>query len=292
MSKLYALGLMVMTVALIGATTLLPLAKLTIDQRRQSLADSTVVTIGKKTVTLGVLRRAHLAREQFVAKAAQTGTALRRQFQPQNRSLPRSLATAPAMLPTATPTQPPLKASGAGHPVTLATPSRPSLNLSGLGKVLPNTVLEPSSQYASTPADMKAFCLNAWAAACLYLPPQQPAIQTLQGQLLATDTLIDQGQCSAEGGKWANYYGNVAGCGFLYPDSVTVHFTPATNYKLKSSAQCDPSWWTYTVDPHGAVAISLTNQVMTSLSMVGVWGYAGPSSGGGPWCLVYVTKGS
>jgi len=272
MSKLHALGLMVMTVALIGATTLLPLAKLTIDQRRQSLPDSTVVTIGKKTVTLGVLRRAHLAREQFVAKAAQTGTTLRRRFQPQ--------------------TQPPLKASGTGHPITLATPSQPSLNLSGLGKVLSNTVLEPSSQYASTPADMKAFCLNAWAAACLYVPPQQPAIQTLQGQLLATDTLIDQGQCSAEGGKWANYYGNVTGCGFLYPNSVTVHFTPATNYKLKSSAQCDPSWWTYTVDPHGAVAISLTNQAITSLSMVGVWGYAGPSSGGSPWCLVYVTKGS
>ena len=277
MKRSYALGLAVVALAFIGATTAVPLSHLSLDARRQTLPDTTLVSIGKKTVALAVLRHAHAARQSFAGKAADTSAMLRRRFRPS--------------LPTTTATGAPIKSTGAGHPVVLASPTPISLNLSGIAKVLGNTVLEPPSQYASTPADMKAFCQNAWAAACVFLPPQQPAIQLSQNKLLATDTLIDRGQCDSEGGTWSTFYGGVTGCGFLYPDSATVHFRPASNYKLSSSAQCDSSWWTYTVDPHGAISISLTYQALTSLGAVGVWGYAGPATGSSPWCVVYVTKG-
>ena len=290
MKTLHVFGLAALAVIFVAASGAVPISHLSLAERQHSSPDSTLVTLGKKTVTLALLRRAHEARERFVLRAGAAGNEIRHQWQPKNAALPKSTVTITPQLPTSSPTREPVKVGGV-HPVNFSTPTPISLNLSGLGQALANTVLEPQSQYESTPADMKAFCLNAWAAACLYLPPQQPAIQTLNGELLATDTLIDQGQCNSEGGRWGTYYGNATGCGFLYPNSVTVHFTPASNFKLRSNGQCDSSWWTFIVDPHGAVRIGMTTQAIENIPMVGVWGYAGPSTGGSPWCLVYVTKG-
>jgi hypothetical protein len=292
MQKLFGPVCVVFALGLIAASTAVPLSRFTIEQRRQTLPDSTLVTLGNKNVSLGVLRRAHAARESFFNRAGAAGTDIRHTVHVKTPISPKTTYTLSPQLPTPGPSHPPIKSVGGTHPINLTTPTPIAINLHGLGQVLANTVLEPQSQYASAPADMKAFCLNAWAAACLYLPPQQPAIQWVNGQLLAIDTLIDKGQCSSEGGHWATYYGNANACGFLYPSSVMVHFTPASNFKLSSSAQCDSSWWAYTIDAHGAIKVGLTSQAAENLALVGVWGYAGPGTGGSPWCLVYVTKGS
>jgi hypothetical protein len=46
-------------------------------------------------------------------------------------------------------------------------------------------------------------------------------------------------------------------CDFQYPVTVKVNFTPAENYQISSTVQCDQSIYTYQIDVHGAVVISI-----------------------------------
>ncbi|HTV72947.1 MAG TPA: hypothetical protein VME66_04490 [Candidatus Acidoferrales bacterium] len=63
----------------------------------------------------------------------------------------------------------------------------------GLANVT-TSMVEPASQYASAPADMKAYCSAAQASACAYLPPQQ-LVQMWQGAILDLDGLLAESQC-------------------------------------------------------------------------------------------------
>ena len=93
----------------------------------------------------------------------------------------------------------------------------------------------------------------------MYLPPGQ-TVQLVDGYLIDTDPLIDASQCAQEGGQFASQYGwGSAVCSFAYPGSVVVHFTPAANYQISSSANCD-KMFTYQVDTHGAIGIGLADK--------------------------------
>ena len=242
-----------------GAGTVVPLERLSLADRLQGAPDSTLVVVGPKKVTLRKLRDAHGAREGSLAHVGYLGTTVANKFRALNP------AAGGARLGQPTPTPRPIK-------------------LPPLGGLLAD-VLEPPAQYAATPADMKTFCQNAWASACAYLPPQQPFVSASGGRIADVDPLLDQSQCSAEGGSYSSN-----GCVFLYPASVLVRFTPGATYQVSTSAQCDGSWWTYKVDPRGSISIGLTYQAISNLSVVGVWGYQGPPTGSAPWCVVHVKR--
>jgi hypothetical protein len=226
-----------------------PLARLSLQERLRTAPASTVVRLGTRTVTLGQMRAAHTAREANLEKAGVLGV---------------NAAGA-------------LKAQ---KPVVLRAPVRGNISRN-LGAVLSsNAVVEPPSQYSSTPADMKAFCSNANASACLYLPPQQQ-LTPWNGAILDQDGLIDQSTCQKEGGSWGLWFSwNGDVCGFNYPTSVVVHFTPSSSYKLTQTASCDKSMWSYQVDVHGAISIQAVPQY-----------YANITTGTNPTCVVRVTLG-
>jgi hypothetical protein len=142
------------------------------------------------------------------------------------------------------------------------------------------SVIEPASDYATAPADMRAFCTGVAASACLYVPAAQ-ILSIYNNVILDVDAFIDQGQCAKEGGSWGNYgYGWGSGgdeCGFSYPPSVDVHFTPSSSFQLASNVKCDTSLWKPTVDKDGAVAIQLAT---TSTNI---------TSGNNPTCVIDVT---
>jgi hypothetical protein len=228
-----------------------PLARLSIAERLTTAPDSVVVQLGSRAVTLGELRAAHRAREATFTRAGASGAILGGKLASQ-------------------------------QPVVLRSGSLASTNAGRLaGSVqTSNAVVEPASTYASAPADMKAFCSNAQGSACLYLPPDQELSQW-NASILDFDALIDQAQCGKEGGTWGALFGSIGGCQFFYPSSVVVHFSPAANYQISSTANCDKSIFTYQIDVHGAIAIQLVHQQ-----------YANFSTGSSPSCVVRVNVGS
>ncbi len=230
-------------------TNAVPLSRLSLRERLSTAPASTVVRLGTRTVTLGQLRAAHNAREVYLEKAGTFGLNAAGLLQKQK-------------------------------PVVLKVASKGNVGRN-LGPILSsNAVVEPPSQYASAPADMKAFCSNAKASACLYLPPQQQ-VSPWNGAILDQDGLIDQSTCQNEGGSWAQWFsfgGYV--CGFNYPTSVVVHFTPSSSYKLTQTASCDKSVWNYQVDVHGAISIQANPQY-----------YASFTTGNNPTCVLRVTLG-
>ncbi len=204
------------------AQTVVPIAKLSLAQRLQSAPGGTVVLVGSRTTTLAALRAAHRARELALARAGSVGAIVA------SKNIPLRGGTHPI--------------ASAVNPATLQT--------------VPQPVVEPASQYASAPADMRAFCAAAHASACLYLPPnQQVSVQPTYVSLW--DSLITQQQCAQEDGSWDGMW-NSWFCAFAYPNNVTVNFTPAADFKLTQSATCDATTFAYTVDPHGAVNIRVT----------------------------------
>lgn len=150
-------------------------------------------------------------------------------------------------------------------------------NLGNL-QVAPQPVVEPPSQYAAAPADMRAFCAAARASACLYLPPGQQ-VTAEQSGVADWDSLVTQTQCAQEGGAWSAIWGSYF-CAFEYPASVVVHFTPAANFKLAQSASCDHGTFTYSVDVHGAVTISMAAVMPVIMT-----------TDDNPTCVVRVTPG-
>jgi hypothetical protein len=248
---------LVLSVALLGATAVAPLERLSLQQRLVAAPPSTVVRIGPRTVTLGQLRAAHQAREAYRENAAIVG-----------RDVSAKLRVLGPV------------AVGGGRP----TFTKPGVKLNGsLGQplALSAAVVEPASQYASAPPDMKAFCASAQASACVDLPPQQQVQTdpTNSGNILDLDPLLTQPQCGTEGGYWGAIWGSNY-CEFTYPAGVIVHFTPAANYKLSTTAVCDRTLWSYQVDVHGAISIQLLPQQ-----------YLNFTTGTNPSCVVRVTTG-
>ena len=248
---------LVLSVALLGAAAVAPLERLTVEQRLVAAPPSTIVRIGTRTVTLGQLRAAHRAREANRENAALIG-----------RSVSAKLRVLkPVALGTGRPafTKPGVKLNGSlSQPLALSV-----------------AVVEPASQYASAPPDMKAFCASANASACVALPPQQQVQTdpTNSGNILDLDSLLGQSQCGAEGGYWGAMWGSNY-CEFTYPAGLIVHFTPAANYKLSTTAVCDKTLWSYQVDVHGAISIQLLPQH-----------YLNFTTGTNPSCVVRVTTG-
>jgi hypothetical protein len=220
--------LAVVCLALAGASAAaspVPLARLSLQERQLTAPASTMVQVGRLTVPLGLLRVAHRIREADLLRARSAGL--------------ESGAT--------------LKA---GRPVVV----RGGVARAPLGAVVAQTaIVEPPSQYASAPADMKAFCAAASASACLYLPPGQQVSPWGGGSIADFDVLLDQAQCESEGGTWAGVFGSEAMCGFYYPSSVVVRFDPAANFQIASTASC-AAMWSYQTDARGAVAIQLQPQ--------------------------------
>lgn len=260
-------GIVAGSVAQTGAAPPIPIEKLSRTEITSGAPAATVVAIAKKgggrfTTTLGALRAAHAARELALANAGALGVAAAKRLFTKTPVAIGVRGTNPLQ------TGPPVPRQKTGpivhNPGQLAPATTPP-------------IVEPSSQYAGTPADMRAFCAAAHASACAYLPPQQQ-IQNVDGALNDLDGAIIDPQCSQEGGSQSNFGGGPF-CWFVYPLGVTVGFTPAPSYRLSQSADCH-SPWTYNVDVHGAVVISLNANV----------GYIVPT-GSNPTCVVRVTTG-
>jgi hypothetical protein len=229
-----------------AAASPVPLATLSLQERQVSAPASTMVQVGRRTVPLGLLRAAHRLREADLVRARAAG------FQ-----IGATLKT--------------------GRPVVV----RAGVARAPLGAVFATPpIVEPPSQYAAAPSDMKAFCESASASACLYLPPGQQVSPWPGGYVADFDVLIDQAQCQSEGGTWAGLFGSQPLCSFYYPSSVVVHFDPAANYQIASTASC-AAMWSYQADARGAVSIQLLPQFS-----------AGPfQTGGSAACVVRVTVG-
>jgi hypothetical protein len=251
------------------AASPVPIEKLSTSQRATA-SDSTVVTVNSKlTTTLGKLRAAHKSREQALIAAKSTGAAagtslkaaklqIVRLGKNTSKILPIVGHGGPVFGPNSTPTPfTYLRVGGYLDPVQL-------FNLS-------TTVVEPSSSYASAPADMRAFCSAAQASACAYFPPNVYLVPS-GSNLVDEDPYIPGAQCTQEGGT---YDGNL--CYFAYPYQVVVNFNPG-NYQIATSASCNPPWQ-YQIDVHGAIIIMLAGNKIPS------------STGANATCIVHVTIG-
>jgi hypothetical protein len=221
--------------------------KLSSSQQATTLPDSTVVKVGGKlTTTLGKLRASHNAREQARVDAKSKGGAAGTSLKAKQLRILRLSKQAGRVL------------------MNLATP-----------------VVEPSFSYASAPADMRAFCAAAQASACAYLPPNQSVQRdpSGNGSIDDLDSQITDPQCSQEGGFMSSFGWGSRFCWFTYPGSVNVGFNPG-DYQIATSASCNAPW-TYNVDVHGAISITLGN----------TGPYLNWPSGSNPTCVVRVTVG-
>ncbi|HEY5106742.1 MAG TPA: hypothetical protein VII73_08215 [Caulobacteraceae bacterium] len=259
-----------------AAGAAVPLAQLSLQERQDTAPASTIVQVGKLSLTLGQLRAAHAAREAALSRARFSG-----------------LQAAGALRAGLAPGARGMRAGGIAREPIWNHPAGPAAGPRGMrpggiargpvGNLAATTlVVESPTQYASAPADMKAFCSSASVSACLFLPPQQQLSVWPGGLIADFDPLIDQPQCGSEGGYWASMFGGPAECGFYYPSSVVVHFTPASNYHVASTASCASSTWTYQVDDHGAIAIQILPQLSSAIDF---------STGNSATCVVSVTLG-
>ena len=278
-----------------------PMAKLSLNQRLATAPDSTVVRIRPRlTTTLGKLRAAHRAREAALVNARAAGIMARRRLYAKPMATVSHVGTfhygaGPAPTPVTyrqhiggVPfSKPPVYAQKSnGGPPSLSTPPVYLQKSNGGPPSLPTptpaptpfTIVEPASQYASAPSDMRAFCDAAQASACAYLPAQQSG-SFVDGSLGNIDWLLPQSQCGPEGGSWTGGYGAYY-CIFSYPFRIVVYFTPAKSYRLQQSATCDTSLWNYTVDPHGVILIYYNKQLSAH------W-----STTNNPTCVVRVAVG-
>ena len=252
------------------AASTVPIEKLSTSQRASTAPDSTVVIVNSKlTTTLGVLRAAHKAREQAHVDAKATGAAAGHSLKAKPLRIERVSKTAANAVPIVGHAGPVFGPSSSPAPYPIVRVGGyidPGLLLNSS-----TTVVEPSSSYASAPADMRAFCSAAQASACAYLPPNVYLVPS-GSNLVDEDTFIPGAQCTQEGGTYDGIL-----CYFAYPYQVVVNFSPG-NYQIASSASCNPPWQ-YQIDVHGAIIISLAGNVIPH------------SSGANATCIVRVTVG-
>ncbi len=253
-----------------SAASPVPIEKLSTSQRASTAPDSTVVKVNATlTTTLGVLRTAHKAREQAHVDAKSKGAAAGTSLKAKPLRIERLSKTAAKVVPTVGHVGPGFGPSSTPAPYPIVRVGGyidPGLLLNSS-----TTVVEPSSSYASAPADMRAFCSAAQASACAYLPPNVYLVPS-GSNLVDEDPFIPGAQCTQEGGT---YDGNL--CYFAYPYQVVVNFNPG-NYQIASSASCNPPWQ-YQIDVHGAIIISLAGNTIPH------------STGANATCIVRVTIG-
>jgi hypothetical protein len=227
-------------------------------QERLTLPADTKVIVGGHTLTLGELRRTHLAlaaSRNHVAFLKLSSLA----------SLPganHSVATVykmnqnPIKLnPSPTPSHTvivPVKEGNSGK-YPLPTPS-------------PITTLPLVAAAKGFPMDYEQFCKSVPATVCLFYPQGVTWYGQDGNNYWTIDYLVtDSSVCSQEGGfigstpGWPQLNGgpnHTDGCVYEYPSSQTVNFVPPPG-GFKTSGWCNPALFTSTVDaPHGAVQIT------------------------------------
>jgi len=200
-----------------SATAVRPFSSLSADERTR-LPDTTWVVVGKRTVTLGVLRAEHVRRTTRIAAA--------------------SAAAAVAVSALASMV---IRNSAAGS----------IIGGSPTGKL----VVEPAAAYSGDmygpySNDVRTFCKAAHATLCLYYASQTSYwFNTGTHDSEDNDPFItDASICTSEGGMMIN--GN---CDYIYPAEHTMQFNPGSGPPFTYKAVCDPNYWTLTVDPHGAI---------------------------------------
>ena len=202
-------------------TTVRPFSALSADERVK-LPDSTQVVVGKRTATLGVLRAEHVRRQSRIRAATAAAT-----------------LTVNALASKA------IRSSVVGGPVGPI----------GIGNTTGRLVVEPAAAYSGDgygpyANDVRAFCNAAHATLCLYYPAQT-TFWLNQGTHDSEDNdpfITDAGICTSEGGLMIG--GN---CDYIYPAQHISQFNPGPGAPFTYKADCDPSYWTLTVDPHGAI---------------------------------------
>jgi hypothetical protein len=223
-------------------------------QERLTLPANTKVILGGHTLTLGELRRTH------VALAA-------------SRSYVASLK-----LSTFT------SSIGANHvtkvykmnqnPITLNASPTPShtvivpVKMGNSGNPLPAplTTLPLVAAAKGLPMDYEQFCKSVPATVCLFYPQGVTWYGQDGNNYWTIDYLVtDSSVCSQEGGfigstpGWPQLNGepnHTDGCVYEYPSSQTVNFVPPPG-GFKTTGWCNPALFTSSIDaPHGAVQIS------------------------------------
>jgi hypothetical protein len=277
-----------------NAAAPIPISEIPFAQRQQGcMPDSTAVTIGKRTTTLGQLRAAHLAREQSRNEANAKGAEVKQilantQDPAATHPLPGSPTSSTGVIAVPEHGIPP-GAIETGQPPSGLRNANPGVVMGAM------EIVEPPSAYATARTDMKAFCSNAAASACMFVPPGQTYLYVSYGisgqgspQLWDPDELLDETTCVNEGGG----YSQPQGCIFFYPVSCKANFTPVAPYLGTTTAQCDQTIWTYYVDFHqGLITVQIQQQLMggPDPDHPGL-NQPGPdfTSGAAPWWAIHV----
>jgi hypothetical protein len=202
-------------------------------QERQRLPDNTAVMVGKRSVTLGVLRAEHAARVQRFAQAKAMG-----------RATASKLAPQPAML----------------HRVASGTPINRMIPPGGA--LVPFKGPSTAGGWPAgfpLPKDYLDYCTAANATACLYLPGNSTYYAAPKGGLaVSVDPLIfDKAVCDFDGGQ-LNISPDFPGCAFYYPYDYAMNFVPSGTSVSSKMSCAQPS--TATVDPRGAIEVKYPMQ--------------------------------
>jgi hypothetical protein len=217
----------------------------------QALPDATVVTVGTRSVSLGVLRAEHQARLARFAHAAALGSA--------QRAMP-SIARAGASLGSARSGSPPSGSPTAGTPRPTPSPSPPIATL----------VPPVKNQLMPTGAanDYRDFCRETGATTCLYLPASAPGSYTwVNGSAIFQDVdplIVDPSVCAALGGA-ENTIPGISGCVLSYPTQFLGNFVPGpVTAGPPTFIQACPYPVHIQTDPHGAIKLDLAGLTPTS----------------------------
>jgi hypothetical protein len=203
---------------------------------RLKLPPSTTVTLPDgRTTTVALLLDEHRARMDRIASAKELATAL--VFPPKH-----------------------VIGSGVGHlggdgiPIEshgVPVPG-PSVATSP-GLTLVPLVVPPSG--AAWGGDYTAFCQQAQASLCLYVPGGV-ALDNAGGALLDLDYYIPEAQCPLSGGTWQTTWGGTS-CNFLYPVTASVNYLPGLPPSAQISHTCKAPFFGATFDSHGFAQVNV-----------------------------------
>jgi hypothetical protein len=224
-----------------------------------SLPDSTQLTFGGVTTTLGAMRANHQKRMERFAQAAALGTKIAADI----RSRPPASA-APSLAPSAVGGQTPVVASGGVRTLGLAPTSTATPNASHPYVLVP-TIANTSAGSIPVPQDARDVCAAAAATACLYFPANtylQRFQLTPAAYVVEIDPLIEAGECAAEGGQMTAVGAPIvgysdSGCGFFYLSHFSGNFNPGNAaYGLPQFVN-DCGGFQATLDTKGAIVLQL-----------------------------------
>jgi hypothetical protein len=237
---------------------------------RANLPDGTLVSVGKRILTLGALRAIH---HRFVGRVGRASSAASRAVHDLNGSKPE--------LPTGLVLSTAISANAA----TLTLPTS-----------LP--VVEPKGAYSGMAREMQVFCDQAQATVCLYLPgglskDTYEISGSMNGLTQIDPWITNQSDCQDLGGGFVpaqdippEYYWGMkisdggtqpAYCLFNFMLSYTAKFKVNPSWMFTTQTDCDSKYWkVQLVDPSGQIHVEpKTSNFATSDS--------------GAWCLVRAT---